>query len=235
MRLWWDELDLTALEKHCMHSDLSMLDFARSQVESDEQCLKHLAGKDERLPLLIQICGIGFITAITILAAIGEIQRFPTPGQLVGYAGLGARVHDSGMSRTTGRITKTGRRDLRRAMVDAANHAIPFHPHWRAVFERQSMHIGRQKTIVAIARKLLVAVWHVLSHQEADRFADHQQVATALFAYAHRIRVQNLPDEQSALQFTRNQLDRLKIGQEVRQIPWGSRKFKLPESKLTVS
>ena len=41
--------------------------------------------------------------------------------------------------------------------------------------------------------------------------------------------------EQSALQFTRNQLDRLKIGQEVRQIPWGSRKFKLPESKLTVS
>jgi transposase len=234
-RLWWDELDLTALEKHCMLSDLAMLDFARSQVKSDEQCLKQLAGRDERLPLLIQICGIGFITAITILAAIGEIQRFPTPEQLVGYAGLGARVHDSGMSRTTGRITKTGRRNLRRAMVDAANHAIPFHPHWRAVFERQSMHIGRQKTIVAIARKLLVAVWHVLSHQEADRFADHQQVATALFAYAHRVRVQNLPDEQSALQFTRNQLDRLKIGQEIRQIPWGSRKFRLPESKLTVS
>jgi hypothetical protein len=59
-------------------------------------------------------------------------------------------------------------------------------------------------------------------------------VATALFADAHRIRVQNQPDEQSALQFTRNQLDRLKIGQEIRQIPWGSRKFRLPESTLTV-
>ena len=34
-----------------------------------------------------------------------------------------------------------------------------------------------------------------------------------LRTYAHRVRVQNLPDEQSALQFTRNQLDRLKIGQ----------------------
>ncbi len=166
MRLWWDELDLTALEKHCMHSDLSMLDFARSRSGIDEQCLKHLAGKDERLPLLIQICGIGFITAITILAAIGEIPGFPTPGQLVGYAGLGARVHDSGMSRTTGRITKTGRRDLPCAMVDAANHAIPFHPHWRAVFERQSMHIGRQKTIVANCPQ---AAGSRLAYDEATR------------------------------------------------------------------
>lgn len=235
MRSWWDELDLTMLEKHCLQSDLATLDFAHSQVEADEQCLKQLSGKDERVPLLIQICGIGLITAVTILGAIGEIQRFPSAEQLVGYAGLGARVHDSGMSRTTGRITKTGRRDLRRAMVDAANHAIPHHPHWKMVYERQSQHIGRQKTIVAIARKLLVTVWHVLSRQEADRFADHHQVATALFAFAHKVRVQNLSDGQSALQFTRNQLDRLKIGQEISQIPWGSRKFKLPESKLTVN
>ena len=235
LRSWWDMLILSPLEKHCMYSDLSTLDFARSQVEADEQCLKELAAKDDRIPLLIQITGIGFITAITILAAIGEINRFPCADQLVGYAGLGARVHDSGMSRTTGRITKSGRRDLRRAMVDAANHAIPHHSHFRAEYERLSSHIGRQKAIVAIARKLLVVVWHVLSHQEADRFADPQQVATSLFAFAHKVRVQNLSDGQSALQFTRNQLDRLKIGQQIQKIPWGTKTFKLPESKLTVN
>lgn len=48
----------------------------------------------------------------------------------------------------------------------------------------------------------------------------------------HRVRVQNLPDGQSALEFTRNQLDRLGIDQPVTHIPWGSKRFKLPVSKL---
>ncbi len=114
-------------------------------------------------PLLVQISGIGYLTAITILAAIGDISRFPSAKQLVGYAGLGARVHDSGVSHTTGRITKTGRRDLRRAMVDAANQAIRHHPHWVDFYEKRQSHLGRSKTVVAVARKLLVAVWHVLT------------------------------------------------------------------------
>jgi transposase len=114
---WWDELELSSLERACLLSDLNTLRFARGEVERLEACMKEQAGKDERVPLLVQISGIGYITALTILAAIGDIQRFPSAKQLVGYAGLGARVHDSGVSHTTGRITKTGRRDLRRAMV----------------------------------------------------------------------------------------------------------------------
>ncbi|MBE0695866.1 MAG: hypothetical protein IH586_02995 [Anaerolineaceae bacterium] len=46
--------------------------------------------------------------------------------------------------------------------------------------------------------------------------------------------MRNLPEGLSALGFTRSQLDRLKIGPEVKQIPWGTKKFKLLESKLTV-
>jgi hypothetical protein len=47
------------------------------------------------------------------------------------------------------------------------------------------------------------------------------------------VRVCNLPEGQSALQFTRSQLDRMGIGQEVTHIPWGSKTFKLPPSSLT--
>jgi transposase len=36
------------------------------------------------------------LSAMTILAAIGEIARFPSAKHLVGYAGLGARIHASG-------------------------------------------------------------------------------------------------------------------------------------------
>jgi hypothetical protein len=80
---------------------------------------------------------------------------------------------------------------------------------------------------------LLVAVWHILTKAEADCHAVPQQVATSLFTLAHRMRARNLPDGQSALQFTRNQLDRLGIGADVTAIPWGSKRFKLPTSKLT--
>jgi len=151
---------------------------------------------------------------------------------LVGYAGLGTRVHDSGKSHNSGRITKTGRRDLRRSMVNAANHAIEHHPHWKKEFERLEPHLGRSKAVVAIARKLLVAVWHVLSEKAADRFADPANVARSFFTYAYRVGVRNLPEGRSALSFTREQLDRLGIGQDLLEIPWGSKPHKLPASKL---
>ena len=98
------------------------------------------------------------LTAITILAAIADITRFPTAKKLVGYAGLGTRLHDSGMTHNSGRITKAGRTDLRRALVNAANHAVEHHPHWKREFARLEPHLGRSKAVAAIARKLLIAV-----------------------------------------------------------------------------
>jgi hypothetical protein len=117
-------------------------------------------------------------------------------------------------------------------MVNAANHAIEHHPHWKAEFERLEPHLGRSKAIVAIARKLLVAVWHVLSQKDADRFADPAGVARSFFALAYQVGVKNLPEGQSALAFTREQLDRLGIGQDLQEISWGSQHHKLPASKL---
>lgn len=83
--------------------------------------------KEERIPLLIQIPGMGFLTAITLLCRDWRYTRFPTAGKLVGFAGLSAGVYDSGLTYTTGRITKTGHKNLRKAMVDSANYAIQYH------------------------------------------------------------------------------------------------------------
>ena len=127
---------------------------------------------------------------------------------------LGAAVHDSGMTHRTGRITKSGRRDLRYTMVEAAHHAAEKHPHWQAQFARLEPRLGRSKAIVAIARKLLIAVWHVLTEGCADRYADPAKVGSAMFRFAYRVEVSNLPGGVSATQFTRDQLDRLEIGQD---------------------
>jgi transposase len=174
--------------------------------------------------------GVGILTAMTILAAIGEITRFPNAKKLAGYAGLGTTVHDSGMTHTRGRITKAGRKDLRRAMVNAANNAVENHPYWKALLDRMEPRLGRQKTIVAIARKLLVAVWHVLTYQVADRFSTPEIVANRFMNYAYGVHVRNLPHHQSASAFTRSQLDRLGIGNDLQQIRHRTRTIHLPLS-----
>lgn len=137
-----------------IQSNLATLRFVQEQLVTVRQALAKAVANDLRLPLLVQLPGINLLGAVTLLAAIGDISRFPSSTQLVGYAGLGARVHDSGQLHQTGRITKAGRRDLRHVMVEAAQQAVRVHPHWKDVFERLEVRLGRSKAIVAIARKL---------------------------------------------------------------------------------
>ena len=145
---------------------------------------------------------------------------------------LGANVHASGERYTTGGITKCGRRDLRSAMVEAANAAIHHHPFWKKEFTRLEFRLGRSRAVVAIARKLLITVWHVLMLEVADKHHDPRDVACSLFKLAYAVKVQNLPDNLSAKEFTRKQLDRLGIGVDLQSIPWGSKVIKLPPSQL---
>jgi transposase len=232
-RAWWLNLEVTPVERARIQSDLETLAFARSQIVQLEGTLAEAAAQDERVPLLIQLPGIGLITAMTLLAAIGDIARFPSAEQLVGYTGLGARIHDSGQKRRTGRMTKTGRRDIRAVIVEAAHTASRTHPHWKAELARLEPRLGYNKAIVAIARKLLVAVWHVLSKECADRYAQPQQVARKLLAHSERLGKANRPAGQTRAAYVRQQLDRLGLGADLVAIQRGQRNIVLPPSRLT--
>jgi transposase len=221
-RAWWVALPLSTAEKVCVLCDLDTLAFAQKQIALLEQAIDELAAQDERVPLLVQLSGVSVITALTILAAVGQIERFPSAKHLVGYAGLGARIHDSGQTTRTGKITKAGRRDLRFVMVEAAWTAARCDPHWKAQFERLEPRLGRNKAIVAIARKLLVAVWHILSKGVADRFAQPERVARKLLQHAYRLGQANRPQGLSCSAFVRQQLDRLSIGQHLTHVPRGT-------------
>lgn len=231
---WWLALPLGSAEQAIVRSDLETLVFAQQQISQLDATLATLAAQDERMPLLIQLPGINLLNALTILAAIGEIERFPTAKKLVGYSGLGARVHDSGQTTRTGKITKAGRKDLRTALVEAAQTAANFHPRWQAELARREPHLGRNKAIVAIARKLLVSVWYLLAHQQPDRFAQPDIVARKLLQYTYRLGKANRPPGLSGPQFVREQLDRLALGAHLTHIPWGTHKkpISLPPSSL---
>ncbi|GHO68286.1 hypothetical protein KSC_071780 [Ktedonobacter sp. SOSP1-52] len=116
---------------------------------------------------------------------------------------------------------------MRAALVELAWMAVEHHPHWKEQFERLATRIGKKKAIVAIARKLLVIVWHVLSKQEADRHADQERVARAIMEWARNkstARKQGL----SRLEFVRCELDWLGIGTEMESFVLGGRTFHLP-------
>ncbi|MBU0492393.1 MAG: transposase [Chloroflexi bacterium] len=108
---------------------------------------------------------------------------------------LGASVHDSGQTHQTGHITKQGRKDLRWALVQAAWTAVNHDPHWHTQFERLAARPGKPKAIVAIARKLLVVVWQVLTQRAADRHADPDRVARKLMVWSDSL----TPDHRGAV------------------------------------
>ena len=103
-----------------VRQDLALLDVLDSLIAEVEQHLGRLSMTppwEQQVPFLLQLPGLGMVCAMTILAAVGDIARFPTSKQLVGYAGLGTRIHASGQVQSSGGITKEGRRELRIAMV----------------------------------------------------------------------------------------------------------------------
>jgi transposase len=233
---WWLRLPLGKLEQVNLQSDLETLQFAEEQILHLTSMLEEIANQQEQVTRLLQLPGFGVVTAVTVWAAIGNIERFADPPHLVGYAGLGTKVHDSGMSTRTGRITKAGRRDLRVALTEAAQVAANSHPHWKAELARLQPRLGRNKAIVAIARKLLVAVWYILAQHKTDRFAQPEAIAQKFLKFAYQLGKENRPQGQSAAQFVRQRLDALQLGQELTSIAWGAKKpIPLPPSANKVS
>ena len=105
------------------------------------------------------------------------------------------------------------------------------HPYWQAQFERLASRKGAGKAIVAIARKLLVAIWHVLTKQVADCPADPVRVARTLWRWAQKHSTASrlgLP----RLTFVRAYLDRLQVGQELTMLESGSTTYALPPSQI---
>lgn len=127
---------------------------------------------------LMTIPGIDMIVAVGLLAAIGPIDRFTSPGRLVAFLGLNPSVHQSGNSPARhGRITKQGPCHARTMLVEAAWQAVRGPGPLRAFYERVRGRRGTHVAAVAVARKITVIVWHLLTRGE-----DYAWVRPALHA-----------------------------------------------------
>ena len=220
-RSWWQAQDFSPIVRIQMEQDLLILEHLTAHKEAIHQelaCLSNRQPWAKDMVFLMQIPGMGVVLSMTVLSAIGDISRFEHPKNLVGYAGLGAGVHDSGQKHQGKGITKSGRKELRWAMVEAAWSAVGSSPYWKSQYEalkERGKHAN--EAIVAIARKMLVAVWHVLSKREPYRHATDQDLAYKMVIWSQRM-------DQDALrgmtrqQFVKYGLLRLGSGQDLTRI-----------------
>lgn len=229
-RSFWTQLALSPTEQLRVRHDLAGLDHLATQLDELQAELERLttvAPWAEPLPYLLQLPGFGLVLALTLLAGIGDVTRFPSAKALVGYAGLGSSVHDSGQTHRTGKLTKSGRREMRWALVEAAWRAVDNHPDWAARFARLKVRMHANQAIVAIAHQLLIALWHVLSKAEADRQADPQKVAAKFLRWAGQLTAEQRGGLTTG-QFARQQLHRLPLAEDLTRVGRGSSRRRLP-------
>jgi transposase len=161
---------------------------AQERVDHLTLALRTLAASTSYAPVieaLDDLHGIGVITALGLVAEIGDFRRFDNPRQLMAYAGMVPSEHSSGGRQRRGSITKTGNAHVRRLLVEAAWHytrplkADPTYPNPNAeearthLLRRYRKLVGRGKprpvAVVAIARELLGFVWDAACQASAKQ------------------------------------------------------------------
>jgi len=119
--------------------------------------------------LLQTIPGIGSLLAMTIYAEAGDINRFKSGRAFASYCGLVPQVRASGDRVYTGSITKTGSRDMRKAFVEAAIVAARKSAALNRLFNRVLYKGNVQKARVAVAHKLALIAYVMLTKGEVFR------------------------------------------------------------------
>ena len=146
---------------------LTVIDWLDSRITPLDRELLPLARVDRRVELLRAIPGIGSLLGLTVVAEIGDIARFGSARKLVGYAGLAPTVKQSGQSSRTGPLSKAGSKTLRWAAVEAAQQAWrPTNPWHQLYLDTTRRHGKKNAAKAAVARKILIAAWHVLARDE---------------------------------------------------------------------
>jgi transposase len=148
---------------------LELIDDLERRIVEIERELRRSGADHRYVPLLMSCPGIGWITAFTIAAEIGDITRFPTATKLVGYTGLCPRVYQSGNTDLRGPLSKHGPKYLRWGLMEAAIHASThdlYKHRYQATKRRLGPPRGAKVAQIELARKLTEAIWHMLTRDQ---------------------------------------------------------------------
>ena len=185
---WLHHLEFEHLPDRVVFADyLAEVTAASERIKRLEAALHQCAQNSSQVAVIRALQGfrgIGFLSAVTLVAEAGDLRRFRTAPQFMAYAGLVPSESSSGGKQQRGSITKTGNSLLRHVLGEAAHHArhVPrvsaalkqrqrelprelVDLAWRAQhrlharYRHLSMRIGALKALTAIARELAGFIW----------------------------------------------------------------------------
>ena len=161
-RRWLRSLALPASARQVIRVGLGQIDAARAEQAPIDRWLARYARQQPGCRALLDLYGVGAVTAPTLLAEMGDARRFANGEAIVRYAGLDITVHSSDGKRSPGQLAKQGPETLRWALFEAAKlhsrRGAPEHALYRDVKRRTD----GQRAALTVARKLARQARHVL-------------------------------------------------------------------------
>ena len=163
-----------------LDADLRLHDAVEREIETLEHEMARRGYSDGRVKLLMTLPGVDVTVAETLLAALGDISRFPDADHAASYVGLTPSTRQSADRCHHGPITKAGNSHARWTLVQAAHHVAkhpgPLGHFFRKLAKKKNYNVA----VVAAARKLVVIAWHMLTKNEPYRYATPDSTAVKL-------------------------------------------------------
>jgi transposase len=162
---------LAELDSRTIRACMDIMESLDRNIKELERELKSRAGESEEAKLLMTIQGVGYFSALAVLAELGDIRRFPDEKKVCAYAGIIPSVHQSGNTRRLGHVTREGSPLLRWVLVQCAWMHLYHARETRLTkfFWRIARRKGPKVAILAMARKLLVTMYWMLRRGEEFR------------------------------------------------------------------
>jgi transposase len=165
-RKWLRELELKPASGSVLHGLLEVDDVLSNKIKESDQNVKALYESDQDCQRIDSIPGFGPFLSTLAKVEIGEISRFKSASHLASYAGVIPSTYSSGGKTRHGKITKQGNKFLRWCLVEAAIHCGKECQQLKKFYLRMKRKKGAKLARVAIARKLCLILFRVLSQKD---------------------------------------------------------------------
>ena len=156
-----------SLNDFVINEKLDLLELLLTKIRNVEKIIEDKYGMDEDVQLMRTVPGIGLVTAAVVKAEIGDVSRFSSAENLAAYVGVSPTTSQSG-EKTWGGPTRHGNNRVKHVLIEATL----FHYHYcpdskiSSYYQRKKDSIGSKKAMVATSRKLVEALYCMMTRKE---------------------------------------------------------------------
>jgi transposase len=170
-RAWLASLELPPTPRAIIQDCCGLLDTLAIPIARLEREIAGLAKPDPRVQALQVLPGVGRLTAMTLVAEIGDISRFPSARKRCAWAGLTPQVRNLRPQGAPWPHHQTGFAVVRGILQEAAQTAKR-HPMFASAYSELARRRGATFATVAIARRRLARSYHILTQLEATSVSE---------------------------------------------------------------